>query len=122
MSDNVNESSLKRCFEEIASPMPTITRIEPRSPYRQPAKRRNLNALLTDVPKTVDVEWLDANVMRRYNYPKRTERDAAVELASRKMERDYTTDSAWSILKNNVEFNIIQDVMESLFKEDSKGK
>jgi hypothetical protein len=118
MSDNAKESTLKRCFEEIASP--SIVKIQ--SPYRQPTKRRNLTFLLTDVPEQDDLSWLDANVFRRFNYPKRSERDAAVELATRKQERTRDqSDSTWAILKANVEYNIVQDVMERLFDSNSKG-
>jgi hypothetical protein len=123
MSDNVAESTLKRCYEEIKSPAPKIGMPTIKSPtFRQPAKRRNLTALLENDPK-FDLDWLDANVIRRLKHPKRTERDAAIGLAMRKHEREPAdVGDTWSILKRNVEYNIVENVLESLFDVNSKGK
>lgn len=113
MSENVTESALKRCYDEIASPESKI----PSPTFRRPAKKRNLTEKLE--PDENDWPWITEAVINRLRNPKRSEQDAAIRMA---MVGPNLGSTPWNALILNVEMDIITRIMENLMDAESKGK
>ena len=118
MSDNVDKNKLKRCFSAIASPIPKL----PSPTFSAPKRKCNLDKALTDSFDEEDsLNWIDEGVLSRHSNPKMTERENAINLMVRAHSHS-TGESAWNVLRRNVEFNMVTSIMTNLFHAESKGK
>jgi len=116
MSDNIDQSKLKRCYAAIESPIATI----PSPTFAQPIKKRNLKTDFEWPAEISDLEWIDSAVLNRLHEPKRSEQDALVRKMIRSSEDKLAT--SWEALRSTIEHELVERVIAKLTHPQSKGK